>query len=55
MALFPKMNWLSFLLGAKAHDEKIIMTNGCFDLLHAGHVTYLEQAKALGDRLMCSG
>jgi D-beta-D-heptose 7-phosphate kinase/D-beta-D-heptose 1-phosphate adenosyltransferase len=36
---------------AKAHDEKIIMTNGCFDLLHAGHVTYLEQAKKLGDRL----
>ena len=36
---------------AKAHNEKIIMTNGCFDLLHAGHVTYLEQAKALGDRL----
>jgi D-beta-D-heptose 7-phosphate kinase/D-beta-D-heptose 1-phosphate adenosyltransferase len=36
---------------AKAHDEKIIMTNGCFDLLHAGHVTYLELAKALGDRL----
>ena len=37
---------------AKAHDEKIIMTNGCFDLLHAGHVTYLQQAKALGDRLI---
>jgi len=37
---------------AKAHDEKIIMTNGCFDLLHAGHVTYLEQAKSLGDRLI---
>ncbi|MDD2658525.1 MAG: bifunctional D-glycero-beta-D-manno-heptose-7-phosphate kinase/D-glycero-beta-D-manno-heptose 1-phosphate adenylyltransferase HldE [Methylococcales bacterium] len=36
---------------AKANDEKIIMTNGCFDLLHAGHVAYLEQAKALGDRL----
>lgn len=36
---------------AKAHDEKIIMTNGCFDLLHAGHVTYLEQARALGNRL----
>jgi D-beta-D-heptose 7-phosphate kinase/D-beta-D-heptose 1-phosphate adenosyltransferase len=36
---------------AKAHDEKIVMTNGCFDLLHVGHVTYLEQAKALGDRL----
>ncbi len=38
--------------GAKAHDERIIMTNGCFDLLHAGHVTYLQQAKALGDRLV---
>jgi D-beta-D-heptose 7-phosphate kinase/D-beta-D-heptose 1-phosphate adenosyltransferase len=37
---------------AKANDERIIMTNGCFDLLHAGHVTYLEQAKALGDRLI---
>lgn len=37
---------------AKAHDERIIMTNGCFDLLHAGHVAYLQQAKALGDRLI---
>jgi D-beta-D-heptose 7-phosphate kinase / D-beta-D-heptose 1-phosphate adenosyltransferase len=36
---------------AKANNERIIMTNGCFDLLHVGHVTYLEQAKALGDRL----
>lgn len=42
---------LQLFAKAKAHDEKIIMTNGCFDLLHAGHVTYLEQAKALGDRL----
>jgi len=37
---------------AKAHGERVIMTNGCFDLLHAGHVTYLQQAKALGDRLV---
>jgi D-beta-D-heptose 7-phosphate kinase / D-beta-D-heptose 1-phosphate adenosyltransferase len=37
---------------AKANGERIIMTNGCFDLLHAGHVTYLQQAKALGDRLV---
>ncbi len=42
---------LKLFARAKAHDEKIIMTNGCFDLLHAGHVTYLEQAKALGHRL----
>jgi D-beta-D-heptose 7-phosphate kinase/D-beta-D-heptose 1-phosphate adenosyltransferase len=40
------------LLGSKTHGERIIMTNGCFDLLHAGHVTYLQQAKALGDRLV---
>jgi len=40
------------IAGAKAHDERVIMTNGCFDLLHAGHVTYLQQARALGDRLI---
>jgi D-beta-D-heptose 7-phosphate kinase/D-beta-D-heptose 1-phosphate adenosyltransferase len=37
---------------AKASGERVIMTNGCFDLLHAGHVTYLQQARALGDRLI---
>jgi len=37
---------------ARAHGEKIVMTNGCFDILHAGHVTYLEQARRLGDRLI---
>jgi len=37
---------------AQAHGKKIVMTNGCFDLLHSGHVSYLEQAKALGDRLI---
>jgi D-beta-D-heptose 7-phosphate kinase/D-beta-D-heptose 1-phosphate adenosyltransferase len=37
---------------AKAHGETIVMTNGCFDILHAGHVSYLEQAKRLGSRLI---
>lgn len=37
---------------ARAHKEKIVFTNGCFDILHAGHVTYLEQARAQGDRLI---
>ena len=37
---------------AQAHGEKIVMTNGCFDILHAGHIAYLEEAKALGDRLV---
>lgn len=36
----------------RAAGEKIVFTNGCFDLLHAGHVTYLEGARKLGDRLI---
>lgn len=37
---------------ARLHNETIVMTNGCFDFLHAGHVAYLEEAKGLGDRLI---
>jgi rfaE bifunctional protein, domain I/rfaE bifunctional protein, domain II len=37
---------------AKAHGEKIVFTNGCFDIIHAGHVGYLKQAKEQGDRLI---
>ncbi|MCB1668073.1 MAG: bifunctional D-glycero-beta-D-manno-heptose-7-phosphate kinase/D-glycero-beta-D-manno-heptose 1-phosphate adenylyltransferase HldE [Pseudomonadales bacterium] len=37
---------------ARAHGEKIVFTNGCFDILHAGHVGYLEQARKQGDRLV---
>ncbi|MCO5114145.1 MAG: D-glycero-beta-D-manno-heptose 1-phosphate adenylyltransferase [Bdellovibrionaceae bacterium] len=33
-------------------SKKIVFTNGCFDILHVGHVRYLEQAKALGDILV---
>ena len=42
------------LMVAESRDrgERIIMTNGCFDVLHAGHVSYLEEAKGLGDRLI---
>ena len=32
--------------------DKVVFTNGCFDILHAGHVTYLAQAKQLGKRLV---
>lgn len=32
--------------------RKLVFTNGCFDLLHAGHVRYLQQARALGDALV---
>jgi D-beta-D-heptose 7-phosphate kinase/D-beta-D-heptose 1-phosphate adenosyltransferase len=37
---------------AKARGERVVMTNGCFDILHAGHVSYLEEAKSCGDRLI---
>jgi D-beta-D-heptose 7-phosphate kinase/D-beta-D-heptose 1-phosphate adenosyltransferase len=37
---------------AKLHGETVVMTNGCFDILHAGHVSYLQQARDLGDRLI---
>ncbi len=33
-------------------DKKIVFTNGCFDLLHVGHVRYLQEAKACGDILV---
>lgn len=35
-----------------SRGERVVFTNGCFDLLHAGHVTYLESAKRLGQRLV---
>ena len=37
---------------ARDAGQRVVMTNGCFDILHAGHVAYLEEAKALGDRLI---
>lgn len=43
---------LGALEDARAHGERIVFTNGCFDILHAGHVGYLEQARKLGDRLI---
>jgi rfaE bifunctional protein nucleotidyltransferase chain/domain len=35
-----------------AKGKKLVLTNGCFDLLHTGHVRYLEQARACGDALI---
>lgn len=37
---------------ARRRGEKVVMTNGCFDILHAGHVSYLANARKLGDRLI---
>ena len=38
--------------GWRAQGRKVVFTNGCFDLLHLGHVDYLEQARHLGDVLV---
>jgi len=37
---------------ARGRGERVVFTNGCFDLLHVGHVRSLEQARSLGDRLV---
>ena len=43
---------LNLVEHARERGERVVMTNGCFDLLHAGHVRYLTEARALGDRLI---
>ncbi len=40
------------VVSAQKENKKVVMTNGCFDILHAGHIAYLEEAKRLGDRLI---
>ena len=43
---------LRIIKNLKAKGKRIVFTNGCFDLLHLGHVRYLEEAKSLGDVLV---
>lgn len=43
---------VSAVRAARRRGEEVVFTNGCFDLLHVGHVRSLEQARALGDRLL---
>ena len=43
---------LGIIKDLKAKGKRIVFTNGCFDLLHVGHVRYLEEAKTLGDILV---
>lgn len=38
-------------LDVRHHQQRLVFTNGCFDLLHIGHLAYLQQAAALGDLL----
>jgi D-beta-D-heptose 7-phosphate kinase/D-beta-D-heptose 1-phosphate adenosyltransferase len=50
--LVAEAELFSLIEESKERGERIVMTNGCFDVLHAGHVAYLEEAKSLGDRLV---
>jgi len=56
MTPHPKVRPLSELTGLRQslakRGKKLVFTNGCFDLLHLGHVRYLEAAKKLGDCLV---
>ena len=56
MSLYDKIATLEslelLLLAWKSTNKKIVFTNGCFDLLHKGHVDYLEKTKKLGDILI---
>jgi len=53
---FPKVVYFSRIgklaSSLKARKKRIVFTNGCFDLIHAGHIKYLNKAKALGDVLI---
>ena len=50
--LFELENLLEELDSLREQNRKVVFTNGCFDLIHAGHVTYLRQAKSYGDVLI---
>jgi len=52
MAGLISLEKLLELLEPCRREKRIVFTNGCFDILHAGHVDYLEKAKALGDILV---
>ena len=50
--LVEKSKIAEFLKELKSSNKKVVMTNGCFDILHAGHVRYLKESKKFGDILI---
>ncbi len=50
--IFQINDFLPTLSKWKAQNQQLVFTNGCFDLLHRGHVDYLQKAAQLGDKLI---
>ncbi|MFK7925240.1 MAG: D-glycero-beta-D-manno-heptose 1-phosphate adenylyltransferase [Bacteroidia bacterium] len=50
--VFALEDLLARAAGWQVHGGKVVFTNGCFDLLHIGHLEYLEKARGLGQRLI---
>lgn len=50
--ILPRQNVEELFRSLRHEGKKIVFTNGCFDIMHAGHALYLEQAKGLGDVLV---
>ncbi|HVZ40083.1 MAG TPA: D-glycero-beta-D-manno-heptose 1-phosphate adenylyltransferase [Candidatus Kapabacteria bacterium] len=51
-SLLSRNDFIAACHALREKGERIVFTNGCFDILHRGHVTYLEAAAALGDALV---
>lgn len=51
-ALLDEASAINCIQHAQCAGEKVVMTNGCFDILHPGHVAYLKEAARLGDKLI---
>ncbi len=50
--VIPLAHLADWRAGWRARGQRLVVTNGCFDLLHLGHATYLEAARRLGDGLL---
>lgn len=50
--IFQRKKLLKVIKNFKKQKKKIVFTNGCYDILHAGHVKFLQEAKKLGDILL---
>ena len=52
MTLFSRTKAKFMIQNLKVNGKKVVFTNGCFDIIHKGHIAYLELARRLGDFLI---